>query len=140
MTDSLSQSKRKLLGSLRQAKHRRTEGLFIAEGGKCIAELAGRFKCRIVAASAAWCDANTNLITALAPAETYRASTADLERITSLSTAPDVVAAFEIPEPQGDTAPLADDITLALDGIQDPGNLGTIIRTCSWFGIRRIIC
>lgn len=68
-------------------------------------------------------------------------SAAELERISSLTTPQEVVALVQIPEvfeiqPQQ----LANQFTLVLDGIQDPGNLGTIIRTADWFGISQIIC
>ncbi len=65
----------------------------------------------------------------------------DLEKISSLTTAPDVIALVKIPaDAKVETAKLRQSFSLVLDGIQDPGNLGTIIRTADWFGIKNIIC
>ncbi len=66
--------------------------------------------------------------------------TCALPILTSLSTPSDVIAVYEIPERKIELPSLADKLILALDTIQDPGNLGTIIRVADWFGIREIIC
>lgn len=68
-------------------------------------------------------------------------SARELERISSLNTPQEVIALVEIPDYQGlQLQTLAGKFTLMLDGVQDPGNLGTIIRTADWFGITQIIC
>lgn len=139
-TDSipaLSASRRKLIASLRQPKHRRELRLFLAEGAKCISELIGIFECRMIIATHAWFE-NDRL---RFPAETEiaKATRADMERISSMSNAPEVIAVMEMPEP-ADDAEMPAGLTVALDGVQDPGNLGTIIRACDWFGVRSIVC
>ena len=73
-------------------------------------------------------------------AEVYRVTTKELERISNLSTPNKVLAVCRIPERDIEDVHEEDGILLALDGIRDPGNLGTIIRTADWFGIRNIIC
>ena len=64
-----------------------------------------------------------------------------MKKISSLSTPPDVIAVFKLPEEDVSDIRLdPESLTLMLDGIQDPGNLGTIIRTADWFGIDTVIC
>ena len=68
-------------------------------------------------------------------------SATELEKISSLTTPQEVIALVKIPEVMEiELQQLANQFTLVLDGIQDPGNLGTIIRTADWFGIQNIIC
>jgi TrmH family RNA methyltransferase len=64
----------------------------------------------------------------------------ELARISFLKTTPEIVALFKIPESVIDWNEIKSDLTLVLDSIQDPGNLGTIVRLADWFGIRNIIC
>lgn len=130
---------RKLTASLAAAKGRRRSGLFAAEGTKCVLDTLGAFRLRYVAATADWLAAHQ-----LGPeadgANIYECRRADLVEMTSLSLAPDVIAAFEIPQPETfDPASLDGRLTLALDRVQDPGNLGTIIRTADWMGVSRIL-
>ena len=68
------------------------------------------------------------------------ASHRDLERMSDLKSASDVIAVYDIPEQILDIPTLSGRLVLALDSVQDPGNLGTIIRTADWFGVRDIIC
>lgn len=68
-------------------------------------------------------------------------SVSEMEKISSLNTPQEIIALVEIPQqPEIDLKSLARKFTLMLDGVQDPGNLGTIIRTADWFGITQIIC
>ena len=65
----------------------------------------------------------------------------ELTRVSSLSTPPEVIALIRIPQQAAlTTAMLKNNYTLVLDGVQDPGNMGTIIRTADWFGMPHIIC
>lgn len=65
----------------------------------------------------------------------------NIQKISSLTTAPDVIAVVKIPQwPRLNAIELKNKFTLVLDGVQDPGNMGTIIRTADWFGIHHIIC
>ncbi|MBD5210708.1 MAG: RNA methyltransferase [Bacteroidales bacterium] len=132
----LSVARRKLIASLQQPRHRRERRLFVAEGAKCISELTDTFACRMVVATHAWyeCDA----MTLPRGAELLKATRADMERISSMSNPPEVIAVMEMPPEAADTVP--DGLIVALDGVQDPGNLGTIIRACDWFGVNTIIC
>lgn len=131
---------RKLVRSLSEAKHRREHGLFVAEGTKCVSDTAGHFACRYLFAKNTWLDANHAVIAKMPGAKVMQASSADLERMTQLSTAPQVIAVYEIPPTKPvDSDKLGKELIVALDRIQDPGNLGTIIRLCDWMGITTVL-
>ncbi len=120
-------------------KFRDQEGAFAAEGKKLVAELlsASNIEPLQLFAEAAWIRENQELLKRSAVPVTELKET-ELERISSLTTPNQVLAVFRKPvfepiRPQGK-------ISLLLDGIQDPGNMGTIIRTADWFGLQYIIC
>lgn len=116
----MTQNEIKQIRSLQIKKFRDELNLFVAEGDKCISELSKVFT--LVQHFSA---DNTPL--------------KDIERASSLRTPQGSIAVFRKPQfPLPVIQP--DTLYLALDGIQDPGNLGTIIRTADWFGIRDIIC
>ncbi len=116
----MTQNEIKQIRSLQIKKFRDELNLFVAEGDKCISELSKAFT--LVQHFSA---DNTPL--------------KDIERASSLRTPQGSIAVFRKPQfPLPVIQP--DTLYLALDGIQDPGNLGTIIRTADWFGIRDIIC
>lgn len=123
---------------LHQTKFRKETGLFIAEGEKVVGELLqSGLKVRIVAAL-------PDYIAEFGPfpdkALVYEVNEKDLNRISLLQTPNRVLAVAE--QPQNETAilPSGNETVLALDGIRDPGNLGTIIRTAEWFGVSQIWC
>lgn len=131
----------KYIQSLQHKKFRDSEGAFIAEGPKLVAELlAGKvFACRALYCVDEWASAlHPSIIKALAEKRVV-IKDYELEKISALSKPNQVLAVFEKkaknPSPQ-----IENKITLVLDDIQDPGNLGTIIRIADWFGIENIIC
>ena len=132
----LSKNKIKYIHSLEQKKYRKEEKAFLAEGSKLVGDLSGHFHCRFVAGTTQWLDNNPDF-----PAdETIEVSREELSRASLLKTPKDVLAVYEIP-----SYPFPKDIAqqclcLALDDVQDPGNLGTIIRIADWFGIEHIFC
>ncbi|MDE5596096.1 MAG: RNA methyltransferase, partial [Muribaculaceae bacterium] len=137
----ITNSLRKLVKSLGEAKHRRRERLFVAEGAKCVSDTAGAFICRYLFARREWLDENKATVSKLNPSELFQATSADIERMTQLSTAPAVIAVYEIPV-QTEIEKMSgiyDELVVALDRIQDPGNLGTIIRLCDWMGVTTIL-
>ncbi len=127
---SLSKSQLKLITSLQQKKYRNKHNLFIAEGTKVVNEfLNSNFKLSqlfCVNDSLYGSYSNVSLIT-----------TNDLKKISNLKTPYNVLALFEIPEEQ---LLKEEGLIVVLDEINDPGNLGTIIRLCDWFGVNRLIC
>jgi RNA methyltransferase, TrmH family len=133
----LSSSKIKWIKALSQKKIRRHEGLFIAEGEKIVRELLDS-KTEI---AEIFSTVTKNEKEALKRGIPFQLITpGELERISSLTTPNTELAIVRIPEPQNPQYPSKGHFTLVLDNIQDPGNLGTIIRTAEWFGIHDIVC
>jgi len=133
----ISKAKIKLLSSLQQKKYRKEQNLFIAESKKLIEDFINSgFVAEMVISS------NTgNLISfSKKGIETYQAKAEDLKKISALKTPADCIAAFRIPEFQLNESLFSSDLSLVLDRIQNPGNLGTIIRLADWFGIKQLIC
>ncbi|MEM0518474.1 RNA methyltransferase [Aequorivita flava] len=125
----VSKSQTKLITSLQQKKYRAQNGLFVAEGPKVIAEFLNEgLKLQALFST------NTTEITA---ENHFLVTEAELKKISFLKSANTALAVFNIPkiQPVKDTG-----LILALDAVRDPGNLGTIIRLCDWFGIQQILC
>lgn len=134
----ISKNQMKLVRSLRQKKYRESEGLFVAEGIKCVTDLLRRFPAEYVVS----CRAD---LSGLLPQEkVLEATEKEVEQLSSLQTPQGVIGVFRLPKEPFDQAEMLalcrKDTVLVLDGIQDPGNMGTIIRTADWFGIRHIVC
>lgn len=137
MKTPLTNALRKEVHGLAQAKNRRESRLFTAEGTKSVLDTLGAFQCVRILATHAWLEDNAAHIHGL---ETVQCTRADMERITALSTAPDVIAVFRMPNAeQPNIQQLAQVLTIALDRVQDPGNLGTIVRLADWMGIDTIL-
>src|SRR5690349_12093028 len=128
-------SKVKYINSLGDKKQRDADRVFVAEGPKIINELLDEqsvFPVELFALKE-WLDANETLGLAV-----HEIDEVLLSRLSFLSTPNNVVGIFRMPElPPLD---LTNKLSLVLDGIQDPGNLGTIIRCADWFGVDQIIC
>lgn len=134
----LSNNRISFVKSLHQKKKRREHGVFLAEGDKLVREyLQSDFEVEELYAGTDWLRRNADLLGGTT--ETHGADETDLERITTLVTPPPVIAVVRIPEMTITPEECFEGYTLLLDGIRDPGNLGTIIRTADWFGINRII-
>ena len=129
---------RKLVASLDDPRVRDAEGLFAAEGTKCVLDTAGAFDCRWIFATAAWLEAHGHAIDG--SADVTAVKRADLERMSHLSTPPQVIAVYERPVYDITPADIAGHLVIALDRVQDPGNLGTVMRVADWFGIDTILC
>lgn len=128
--------------SLDERKTRRKEGAFKAEGTKCVCDTLGHFRLRYLFASSEWIEEHAAALKVSgSPADRIVAvKRSDILRLSSLVTPTDVVAVYDIPEREPDFEAMREQLVLALDTIQDPGNLGTIIRVADWFGVRDIIC
>ncbi len=135
----LSKSQINLLKSLQHKKFRREHGFFLAEGYKSIAEFANSaYSIEAVYHTSAF---DSKVLKLSQKINLCEISVNDLEKISSLKTPQDVVAQIKIPEWRvlGHND-LKGKFSLVLDGIQDPGNMGTIIRIADWFGIVNLIC
>lgn len=131
----------KYIQSLSHKKLRDEENSFIAEGPKVVAELlsSGTLSCTIICADASWLIENKKLLKTTSPENIFEAEEISLDRISLLKTPNRVVAVFE-KKSEVKFPEIKNKISLMLDDIQDPGNLGTIIRIADWFGIENIIC
>ncbi len=130
----LSKNELKYIQSLCQKKQRQAEGLFIAEGTKLVAELVkSHYSVKKIYGLAEWADANATL-----SQDIQVVTEAELEKI-SLLQSPNQVLAIVEQLPQTVIPKENHLFTLVADGIQDPGNLGTIIRIADWFGIQQVV-
>ena len=128
---SISKNQVKVITSLSQKKYRQKHKLFIAEGVKVVNELLNSsFEIDSLFAV-------DDFIIDISADKIIRISEKDLQKISNLKTSNKVLGLFKIP----DAIPLQKSgITIALDAINDPGNLGTIIRLCDWFGVSQLVC
>lgn len=131
----ISKNKIKLIHSLESKKQRAEQRLFVAEGVKCISELMDHYSCRYLAATAAVLDSRL-----WRADEITEATQEDIRRASLLQNPQDAVALFELPDSTVLVDSLDQELVLVLDHIQDPGNMGTIIRLANWFGIQHIVC
>lgn len=139
----LSKNKLKFLRQLAQKKHRDELRLFIAEGPKVVGDLLGAFPCALLLATREWLDAQGDLAARGAvdsATEVVEITQHELEQASLLKTPRDVMAVFRRPDVKVDTTEPRRALTIALDGVQDPGNLGTILRIADWFGIEHVYC
>ncbi|MGI4804058.1 MAG: TrmH family RNA methyltransferase [Janthinobacterium lividum] len=128
------------LKSLQQKKHRKAHGLFLVEGLKSVTDFlqSDFYTIKTVLHTP---QSESKMLKVSGNIKFQEVSVSEMEKISSLNTPPEIIALVEIPQqPEIDLKSLAGKFTLMLDGVQDPGNLGTIIRTADWFGITQIIC
>ena len=134
--EKISKAQVKLVRSLQQKKFRDELGLFVAEGDKCVEELRKGFELVQLIIN------NEQLTSRDADVRTVIATPTEIEQMSGLRTPQGVIGVFKknTEYRTQSTDLITNDLILALDGIQDPGNLGTIIRTCDWFGVHDIFC
>jgi TrmH family RNA methyltransferase len=136
----LSKNLSRFIISLQKKKTRDGEGLFVIEGDKIVREfLMAGIALRILVAKREFISSLTPLMKQLI-AETHDASFDELRHAGTLKTPHNALAVLKMPERGSDEEALDNGLCAALDFVQDPGNLGTIIRAAAWFGIRNIVC
>ncbi|MCF6242063.1 MAG: RNA methyltransferase [Bacteroidales bacterium] len=131
----ISKAQIKLIQSLKSKKYRKKNGLFVVEGIKLVKDLlsSGFKPVHIFAVR----DFINDFVRQNCPVDEL--SRSEMKKISFLTTPSETLALFKIPEyPIHST--FKDDFILVLDNVQDPGNLGTIIRVADWFGIKNIVC
>ena len=135
----ISKTKIKFIKSLEQKKFRHRAECFVAEGPKICEELLGVLDSRLIVGEQGWLDRNKSLLT---DKEVMVVTPDELKRISFLQHPQEVLGIFSIPDysAQDYVRKAASGLVLALDGVQDPGNLGTIIRIADWFGIHTVYC
>lgn len=132
----LSKNKIKYIRSLELKKNRKEEQVFLAEGHKLVEDLIGHFSCKLLVATTLWLDSHPQV----QADEVIEVTQDELTRASLQKNPQGVLAVFEQPHYEISSDVLSRSLCLALDDVQDPGNLGTIIRLADWFGIEDIFC
>lgn len=133
----LSKNKAKLITSLHQKKYRDKNNCFIAEGPKVVSDLiSGGLKPLILAGTTHWKIPELKF----EDTEIIEITEQELKKISTLVNPLDVIAVFEKPNNSFTEEEIGSSVSILLDNVRDPGNLGTIIRTADWFGVKHIFC
>lgn len=132
----LSKNRIKYIHSFELSKNRKEEHAFIAEGFKTVNELLGKLPCKLLVAVPEWLKDNPRPDAQ----EVCEVSQEELQKASLLKTPQKVLAVFQQPSYMVDATLPQRQLCLALDDVQDPGNLGTIVRIADWFGIEHIFC
>lgn len=134
----LSKHVAKIVQNLEKKKFREKYNLFKVEGEKLVKELLlSDFKIRTILASKEW--TVTNPLTE-ATCEITEVDEKEMGSISNFQSLPEVIALAELPHYAAEATEIRDSLSLVLNGIQDPGNLGTILRVADWFGINHVFC
>lgn len=130
----ISKAKLKYIHSLELKKNRKADGVFVAEGPKLVEDLLPSFEPVYIAATAEWIASNPHV-------SAEEISEDELKKASFQEHPQQVIAIFRQPEYAVDAVDaVRDNLCIALDDVQNPGNLGTIIRLADWFGIENIFC
>ena len=140
----ISTAHTKLIRSLGQKKYRDLHRLFLVEGEKMVLELAESdperlFHIKELYATPEWIESHHAQLQSW-KTTFYEATPREIKRVSNLMTPQPVIALVSMPEALFNAAELLNTPVLAFESLRDPGNMGTIIRTADWFGIRQIIC
>lgn len=132
--EALSKAKQKWIRSLQLKKNRDQAFLFVVEGEKSVLEGLSHFASQLELLVSL--DSFSSQIPDQFLSKTFLVTTKELEQISELKTPNKFIAVFKRP----DSMILKDELTIVLDGIQDPGNMGTILRLADWFGVKQLVC
>lgn len=131
----LSKSKFNQYASLSSGKMRQKYGLFTIEGEKAISDSIDGFEPEAIILTKG--KNKPDFVCADVPV--YEATESEIRKLSNLTTPASIIAVFRLPDQnRNDVERVDDGLYVVLDGVRDPGNLGTIVRTCHWFGIYRI--
>ncbi|MCT4644016.1 MAG: RNA methyltransferase [Carboxylicivirga sp.] len=135
----LSKNKQKFILSLSRKKAREQAGVFVGEGHKLVGDLlSAGLDAQQIIATEKWLSENKKLITE--GAEIIQASIDEIKKVSSHKSPPEVIGIFKQKSGKLSFDQLRNELCLFLDEVQDPGNLGTIVRLADWFGIKHVIC
>lgn len=132
----LSKTKIKYIRSLELKKKRKEEQAFVAEGHKLVEDLLGYFSCKLLIATSEW----LRMHVFVKADEILEVTSEELSHVSLQKSPQEVLAVFKQPIYEINLEMIKNSLCLALDDVQDPGNLGTIIRVADWFGIENIFC
>lgn len=132
----ISKNQIKFVHSFAKKKTRDEHQLFLAEGVKILRDILPFFDAEFICATEEAFDE----IKSVAKTHVEKATSAEIEKMTLLQSPPKALALLRIPQHKLDYASISNSLILALDGVQDPGNVGTILRIADWFGIHTVLC
>lgn len=138
MTSPLSAAQRKQIASLAKGKNRRELGLFTVEGTRSVLDTLGCFDCTQLLCTATWLEQHDSALPSAVRHLITVVPASDIQRVSAMQTPQPVLAVYRLPQIKP-WVPDPDQLVVALDCVQDPGNLGTIIRLCDWFGVHHIL-
>ena len=133
---ALSKNKIKYIQSLKEKKYRIEHRTFVAEGAKLVFDLLESMLCQFLAAEPGLLKSVSSNI----DAEKIEATEDELKKASFLKSTPQIIAVFYQPPDDISSIDFSKGLYLVLDGVQDPGNLGTIVRLADWFGIEHVFC
>ena len=139
----ISKNRLKYVRSLEMKKYRKAEGVFVAEGHKLVGDLLDVFECKYLAATSEWLSANAAWVERQrrSGVEVDEVTDEELKRASFQETPQQVLAVVKQLTYEVDVNEVArKQLCLVLDDVQNPGNLGTIVRLADWFGIEHIFC
>lgn len=134
---NLTNSLMKYVISLSRKKVREEEKCFVAEGTKCVKDTWDYFNCRMIIATKVWYEQNGH---SGHLDKIVFANSQQMQRMSQMTSATDVIAVYDMPVREIDDKSITGGLNVVLENIQDPGNFGTIIRLCDWFGVKNIFC
>jgi RNA methyltransferase, TrmH family len=134
----ISKNKIKYIHSLESKKNRDKEDVFVAEGPKVVEDIMALRKPKLIVATAQWLQHNNKAIPS--DCEIIEVNDEELAKASFMQHPQQVLAIFDKDKNELGTEDFSDKLALVLDGVQDPGNLGTIIRIADWFGITNVVC
>ncbi len=133
---NLSKSKIKYIQSLKEKKFRNEHGTFVVEGYKMLTEVIGKFKCQLLIGNSSF----LSTIKKDTIEEIIIVNEDELAKASFQKTPQQALGVFYQPQYSIDNENIDKKLSLLLDGIQDPGNMGTIVRLADWYGIENIFC
>ena len=136
----ISKNKIKFIASLGHKKYRQEQRLFVGEGPKVVGDLLEVMEPQLIVATPQWLGNTSNHLAADRAAEVITVTDEELRKVSFLQHPQQVLGVFHMPDSPSSVTTQPKGLALALDGVQDPGNLGTIIRIADWFGITDIFC
>ena len=135
----LSKQVTKIVQSLEKKKFRDKYNLFKAEGEKLVGELLrSDLRTDRILACPEWIERNRHLLSSRI--SVIEVTPGEMEGLSGFQSAPEVIALAEIPDRTWQEEEVRETLSLVLNGIQDPGNLGTILRVADWFGVKHVFC
>ncbi|MBO7442652.1 MAG: RNA methyltransferase, partial [Paludibacteraceae bacterium] len=132
----ISKNQIKFVYSFGKKKTRDEHQLFLAEGVKILRDILPYFEAEFVCAT----EEAYGEIKSLTKTHVEMATHAEIEKMTQLQSPPKALALLKMPQRKLDFTSISKSLVLALDGVQDPGNVGTILRIADWFGINTVLC